>query len=84
MGGVTCIQRIFNGIANNIIIQHFGSLYAPPYDFHLRIRGSIFILWGSCTGGSFMGDNCMFITLPAKFKKQHTVKYIHTTLIVKA
>ena len=37
-GGVTCIQRIFNGIANNIIIQHFGSLYAYPYDFHVRIR----------------------------------------------
>ena len=30
-----------------------------------------------------MGANCMFITLPAKFKKQH-IKYIHTTLIVKA
>ena len=28
----------FNGIANNIIIQHFGSLYASPYDFHVRIR----------------------------------------------
>ena len=38
VGGVTCIQRIFNGIANNIIIQHFGSLYASPYDFHVRIR----------------------------------------------
>ena len=30
-----------------------------------------------------MGENCMFITLPAKFKKQH-IKYIHTILIVKA
>ena len=32
-----------------------------------------------------MGENCMFITLPAKLKKktQH-IKYIHTTLIVKA
>ena len=29
VGGVTCIQRIFNDIANNTIIQHFGSLYAP-------------------------------------------------------
>ena len=29
--------RIFNGIANNIIIQHFGSLLASPYDFHVRI-----------------------------------------------
>ena len=38
VGGVTCIQRIFNGIANNIIIQHFGSLYASLYDFHVRIR----------------------------------------------
>ena len=28
----------FNSIANNIIIQHFGSLYASPYDFHVRIR----------------------------------------------
>ena len=27
-----------------------------------------------------MGENCMFITLPAK---KH-IKYIHTTLIVKA
>ena len=38
VGGVTCIQRMFNGIANNIIIQHFGSLYASPYDFHVIIR----------------------------------------------
>ena len=38
VGGVTCIQRIFNGIANNIIIQHFGSLYASRYDFHVKIR----------------------------------------------
>ena len=27
-----------NGIANTIIIHHFGSLYASPYDFHVRIR----------------------------------------------
>ena len=37
VGGVTCIQRIFDGIANNNIIQHFGSLYAPLYDFYVRI-----------------------------------------------
>ena len=30
-----------------------------------------------------MGVNCMFNTLPAKFKKKH-VKYIHTALIVEA
>ena len=72
MGGVTCIQRIFNGIANNIIIQHFGSLYAPPYDFHVRIRVKpVYTLGGSCTGGSFMGENCMFITLPVKLKKKN-------------
>ena len=27
----------FNDIASNIIIQHFGSLYASLYDFHVRI-----------------------------------------------
>ena len=32
-GWVTHIQRSFNGIANNIIIQHFGSLYAHPKIF---------------------------------------------------
>ena len=30
-----------------------------------------------------MGENCMFITLPVKLKKIN-IKYIHTTLIVKA
>ena len=27
--------------------------------------------WGTCTGGSFMGKNCMFFTLPLKFRIQH-------------
>ena len=32
-----------------------------------------------------MGENCMLITLPAKFKKKKKhIKYIHTTLTVKA
>ena len=38
---------------------------------------------GPCTGGSFMGKNCMSFTLLLKFRRQH-IKYKHTVKISKA